>query len=153
MTVKEFLDSAYEMIPDGWFIAALTDRYIVDKWPLSRGLPDDIETKVLEARIFSASGEIRLSRTDIGKGFSYRAVFDAKEKRDSFDEVQYLDIDEKRGKTEEGKVYTTGGGSYQLPVNRMANAQIKIRYYLGKYPETGQARIEDWRIVEFMEGE
>ena len=152
MTVQDFLNSACERIQRGWVIAALTDEYIVDKWPLTKDILDGKDDKILEMRVFCNKGEMRLSRTDLGKDFSNRSIFDDKDNRDHFDEVQFLDIDEKVGKTGDGRVFSTGGGSYNLPVERITDAKIKIRYYLGKYTKTGQAMVEDWRAVEFMEG-
>ena len=152
MTVRDFLNSASERIQRGWVIAALTDEYIVDKWPLTKDVLDGKDEKILEVRVFCDNGEMRLSRTDIGKDFSDRNIFDEEDERDHFDEVQFLDIDEKVGKTETGRVFTTGGGSYNLPVERITDAKIRIRYYLDKYTKTGQAMVADWRAVEFMEG-
>ena len=151
MIVRDFLNSASERIQRGWIIAALTDEYIVDKWPLTKDILDGKDEKILEVRVFCDNGEMRLSRLDIGKDFFNRNIFDDEEVRDHFDEVQFLDIDEKVGKSGGGRVFTTGGGSYNLPVERITDAKIKIRYYLGKYAKTGQAIVEDWRVVEFME--
>ncbi len=154
MTVNEFTNQANDRIKSGWIIAALTDQYIVDVWPMKHDSISNKDEKILETRVFNMQGEMKLSRSDIGKVFSYRSVFDEddnKEGRDYFDEIQYLDIDESAGKSSEGKVTTTGGGSYYLPVGNIKDAKIRIRYYLGEYERTGQARIEDWRVVEFAE--
>lgn len=151
MTLKTYMDTAKEKISEGWIIAALTDEYIVDRWPLNAAIDED---KVLEIRVFSAAGEYKLSRSDIGRPFIDRKIFDegeSKDSRDSFDEVQILDTDETKGKDENGKVFATGGGKYKLPLDKIKDAKLRIRYYLGN-KDNGIARIEDWRVVEFMEG-
>ena len=151
MMIKEFIDKANAKIETGGAIVALTDEYIVDKWPMKVSF-DGKEEKILEFRVFSDKGEMKLSRTDIGKVFSEREIFDDEDTRDSFDEDQFLDIDEKAGRSDEGMVYATGGGKYNLPLERIKDAKLKIRYYLGKYSKTGQVRVEDWRVVGFVEG-
>ena len=136
-------------------MAALTDEYLVESWPIQGGLLNGKEEKLLELQIFGKQGEVKLSRSTIGQAFSFRSIFDEgeeKDTRDHYDELQYLDIDETVGKDAEGKVTTTGGGAFQLPVNNIHDVKIRIRYYLGKYEETGQSRVEDWRVVEFVEG-
>ena len=113
----------------------------------------DAENKILEIRVFSKAGEMKLSRPDIGSKFYFREIFDEgenKDERDHYDELQYLDIDEKAGVTSDGKVTATGGGTYMLPVSNIKDACIRIRYYFGKYSKTGQARVEDWRVVELV---
>ena len=150
-TVKDYTDTVREKIKNGKIIAALTEEYIVDNWPLSY---DINEEKVLEIRVFSEIGECKLSRSDIGRSFNYRELFDEGESRDSrdhFDEVQILDIDDTKQKDESGKVTATGGGKYKLPLNNLMDAKIRIRYYLGN-KDNGCARIEDWRVVGFEEG-
>ncbi len=155
MTVQEFLEQAKAKIETGGCMAALTDEYLVENWPIQEALLTGKEEKLLELRIFGKQGELRLSRSIIGQAFSFRSIFDEgveKDERDHYDELQYLDIDETAGKDAEGNVTATGGGSYRSPVNNIRDAKIRIRYYLGKYEETGQSRIEDWRVVEFVEG-
>ena len=155
MTLNDFLIKAKEEMPEGWIIAALTDEYIVDRWPLASDVLVGKDSKVLEIRVFGRKGELKTGRSDIGKDFSFREIYDEGEKkdeRDHYDEIQYLDIDDKVGVDDEGKVTATGGGKYKLPLAVIKDAKIRIRYYLGKYEETGQAKIEDWRVVELMEG-
>ena len=167
MNVTEFLTQCKGDIQRGYVIAALTDRYIVDRWPLAEGnWPDG--KKVLEIRVFNESGENKLVRGDVSESFRFRSISDATDGRDSFDEWQYLDIDTSKGRRreddktavmggehseKEGVVTTTGGGSFYFPfeqdVQPGQNARVCIRYYLGKYEETGQARVEDWRVVGF----
>ena len=155
MTVRDFLEQAKTKIETGGCIAALTDEYLVESWPQQTDFLTGKEEKILELRVFGKQGEMKLSRSTVGQELSFRSVFDEgedKDSRDHYDETQYLDIDETAGKNAEGKVTTTGGGTYQLPVDNIRDAAIRIRYYLGKYEETGQSRIEDWRVVEFVEG-
>lgn len=155
MTINDYMIRAKDAITDGWMIAALTDEYNVEKWPVHSDYFSGKENKVLEIRVFGKLGELKISRSDIGKEFHYRDIFDEGEKadtRDHYDEIQYLDIDEKINIDSDGKVTTTGGGTYKLPLSNIHDARIRIRYYFGKYEETGQARIEDWRVVEFVEG-
>lgn len=152
MTVNEFLEQAKSKIGSGGCIAALTDEYLVESWPLPEDFLGGKEEKLLEIRVFGEQGEMKLSRSTVGQDFRCRSIFDEDGESDSYDEVQYLDIDDKLGKDDNGRVTATGGGTYHLPVNNIRNAGVRIRYYFGKYEETGQSRVEDWRIVEFVEG-
>lgn len=159
---KEFLDKC-EDIKDGYIVAAMTDKYIVNKWPLIKN--DIVEEKLLEIRVFNKGMEAKLFRSDISKEFSYRLINDDKkiyetennkdlDYSDYFDDYQYLDIDTQRSKKSfenEKMVITTGGGSYHLPMKKMNDVMVKIRMYFGKYPDTGQARVFDWRVVDFVE--
>lgn len=138
--------------------------------------------KSLEIRIFNESSEYKVHRADIGHSFQMRNIIDekvdvdgenqpthveavfeslpavpedassleGKAEWDIFDEIQYLDIDSSKG-SDQGTVISTGGGKYNLPVENIKNPRIRIRHYIGKY-NSGQARVEDWRIVEFVEG-
>lgn len=152
MTVNEYISRVNQTIIKGWIIAALTDEYIVDEWPLREDELMSKEGRVLEIRVFNDTEECKLSRSDVGKEFAFRRICDSEDGRDSYDEVQFLDIDDKKGKDADGKVTATGGGTYKLPLSSIKDAKIRIRYYLGKYDATGQARVEDWRVVEFKEG-
>ena len=83
-------------------------------------------------------------------------------KKDSlhiWDELQYLDIDDKRtkeaiekGEIPKGTVFATGGGKYPLPVEKYKNAKIIIRNYMGEDPDAGELFVEDWRMVGLIEG-
>ena len=154
--VKDFLDEAKNTIEEGYIIAALTDEYIVDYWPSEKYQEIvDREELVLEIRVFDNGSEMKISRGNIGSAFKERRISDKEkdmEKIDIFDEVQYLDIDDTK-EMKDRMVKTTGGGKFKLPLNKKENAKIRIRYYLGKYERTGQARVEDWRVVGFEEGE
>lgn len=114
--------------------------------------------KVLEIRVFDENRELKLVRSDIAKPFVVRCIDDApfgppksydRNYSDFYDEWQILDIDEIKGRDAKGRVTATGGGKYFLPLGVLSNACVRIRYYLGKYEETGQARVEDWRVAEF----
>ena len=148
MTKSEFLTKCAD-IEKGWMLASLTDDYIVDDWPSSVELD---ENKLLELRVFNEHCEHKLFRSAIDYDFDERTISD-KDYDDHFDEIHYLDIDTTKG-IDDGKVTTTGGGQYKLPrkfnKDNINNARVKIRYYLGRYPKTGQARVEDWRVVEFL---
>lgn len=149
-TVREFLEKSAVM-NNAWVIASLTDQYVVDQWTEhSSQVLEGKADNVLEIRIFSSECEYKLIRSDIGKAFTERVIDDRTERRDHFDELQYLDIDWSRPLDAEGRVSTTGGGKFKLPIETKGRAKIKVRYYLGQYPETGQARIEDWRVAEFI---
>ena len=136
----------------GFFIAALTDEYIVDSTDhMSEHALDKKSGKLLEIRVFNEMAEYRLFRGDIGSDF-YERILSDDDAGDTFDEVQYLDIDDSVDLLG-GMVQSTGGGKYHLPFDKKKNAGIRIRYYLDRYETTGQARIRDWRAVEFVEGQ
>lgn len=158
MTFEEFSKKASEKIDKGFIAASLTDEYILDYWPMKHSLLEGKENKILEIRIFNPEMEWKLFRTDVFKEFLFRKI-DAdsdceKNKEDYFDQEQYLDIDTVRSKAtfaKDGTVFATGGGEYYLPMDRMQDVKVKIRYYLSKSPQ-GHARIKDWRLVELTEG-
>ena len=159
--VKDFLEKAKPMT-DGFLTASLTDEYIVDYWPQMRGYTaegelqtlEGKEDKILEIRIFNTEQERKLFRGDIGRKFQERLAGDFTEinAKEYYDELQLLDIDEKRSKgsfEQMGRVVTMGGGSYYLPLASTEGARAHIRYYLSKYETSGQARVCDWRLVSF----
>ena len=174
ITAKEFLDICKREIPDGFVVAALSDQYIVSKWPMNKPLskkdPFENESKIREIRIFNARQENKLVRRGVSnpaeaedmasKAFLFRRIVDDDNLTEDayYDEWQYLDIDVPKGFDGDGKVTTTGGGKFYYPLDPEVdaegarpseNAKVGIRYYLGQYPETGQARVEDWRILGF----
>ena len=129
------------------FIAALTDEYIVENASNLKASLTGKEEKVLEIRVFNEKREYKLFRPQVEVDFSERVCEDTGE---FFDEIQYLDID--TSKSSPGNViYSTGGGKYNLPLQKIKDAKVRIRYYLDQYNETGQARVCDWRIVELTE--
>ncbi len=154
MNVTEFLNTARDM--KGYLIAALTDRYLVDYWPMQNATLEGLEDKVLEIHIFNKEQERRLFRSDISGEF-YSSVIkeEAGGNAEYYDEYQYLDIDDTRvNHAPNGgfNVQATGGGEYFLPMDHSKNACLQIRYYLEKYPQTGQSRVYKWRLVDFVEG-
>ena len=151
ISVFEFLEKHNDMSSPCWIIAELTDEYIVDTWPMKNNSFEKKGDKVLEIRIFNDKEEHKLFRTDIGKTFKERTISDVDNELDTITEEQYLDIDEKKG-FKDGIVTATGGGRYNLPLSDTRDARIKIKYYLRKSADTGMAQIEDWRLVEFVEG-
>lgn len=100
---------------------------------------------LLELRIFNKEGEIRLFRTNIFENSFYVRYADETNKTedDYFVQKQYLDIDST--KNESGKVRTTGGGEYPLPIdlNGKKDAYITIYNYVKYYEKTGQAYVYD----------
>ena len=163
MGIDQYFEECQRRVEDGYIIAALTDEYFVGYWP-DKGDNEkhnyDNADKVLEIRVFNRDRELKLTRGDISEEFLCRCIDDANPSaagydlryEDSYDEWQILDIDETKGKDAKGRVTATGGGKYYLPLGKTENAQILIRYYLGRYKETGQARAEDWRVVTFENG-
>lgn len=161
-TYKDFLNKCLD-VETGYVVAAMTDRYVVNTWPLTED--EIVEEKLLEIRIFNSGMEAKLFRSDISKDFSYRMIDDEKKMyetdtdreldySDYYDECQYLDIDTQQSKTsfEMNKmVKTTGGGLYRLPMDKMDDVMVQVRMYFEQYPKTGQARVFDWRIVDFVE--
>lgn len=135
----------------GYVVAALTDEYIVDRWPMSEDLSEK-EEKILEVRVFNEEKEIKLFRTDIGKKFKDLRILDDSElygKFESFEQEQYLDIDTKRSVCDDGYVFTTGGGNYRLPFGYSEESKVIIKYYMEEEPDSGMARIADWRVAGF----
>ncbi len=152
MEFDKFIESIDIEEGNGWILASLTDEYYVSSWSREALIEIDKE-KLLEIRVFNEVVEHKLYRANIDNEFIARSIKDV-DYNDYYDEVQYLDIDATKG-VKNGFVTTTGGGVYKYPIqgsNKIDNAKVRIRYYLGKYEETGQARIEDWRVVEFLEG-
>ena len=149
MTLQEFIEK--NMAESGYVVASFTDRYVVDCWPTQE--PMD-EKKLLEIRVFNEDMESKLFRSDLGKQFLLHEVNDREEKRDYMDDWQYLDIDTKKSEesfTKNGRVFTTGGGMYKLPIGKMENAGVLVRSYFEKSKETGMARISGFRLVTFGE--
>lgn len=161
-TMEQFWSCAGE-IGKGFIFAMLTDEIIWESWPLepdARKMFQEKEEKLLDVRVYDSKREVRIFRSDIGRAFRGRSLNDEKEtpdEQDYFDEEQYLDIDDKASEklfVSEGKVQTTGGGKYHLPLPGFRNAKIQIRNYLGYYEESGQAYVKDWRIMGlFQEGD
>ena len=153
MEFDKYIESIELNDGDGWILASLTDDYYVNTWSKD-ALKKIDKDKALEIRVFNENIEYKLFRASIDRDFSERTLGDS-EAENYYDEIQYLDIDTTKKISEDGIVTTTGGGKYKFPFDnskKTDGARVKIRYYLGQYEETGQARIEDWRVVEFLEG-
>lgn len=126
--------------------------YIVcsDKIFWTNGELDDVDiNKLKELRIFNANGEYRLLRPNLGVSF-FERVIQSDAKLDYFDQWHYLDIDG-TSINDDNTVSTISGGKYRLPVTASANLLIKIRNYVAYDEKSGQARVNDWRLVEFGE--
>ncbi len=158
ITWSEFLKK-YEKYPEpgfsGYLAGALRDKYIftaVNKGkPEMYALDEKMGEKALELRFFNRTEEIKLFRTSIDQDFFLRHITEENEIEDHMDEIQYLDIDTKKGIDTLGTVRTTGGGAYYLPEGLRANINdlaVWMRSYFGAYPESGHARVTDWRLVD-----
>lgn len=149
---KEYLEKANE-IQDGYIVAALTDEYIVDKWPMKAASLEGKEARILEVRIFNFERELKLIRADISSDFYYRDSIDLdKQELDSYVEKQYLDIDTTKKKDSQGRVTATGGGKFFLPLEKIDDAYLELKIYLSKYENSGQVRVCDWRLMDLKEG-
>ena len=71
---------------------------------------------------------------------------------DYYVEKQYLDIDTTKPKDSQGRVTSTGGGKYYLPLKRIDDAYLELIIYLSKYESSGQVRVCDWRMMDLKEG-
>lgn len=135
------------------FVAQYTDKFDIGIWN-----ENTIENtnKLLELRVFDNKKEWKLFRSDLGKDFYSRYEDDTgkNEGVDYFDEIQLLDIDISRSKKAPGVMYTTAGGSYNLPkdIEYLDRAAIRVRHYFGVDNESGQAFIIDYRLVDFGSG-
>ena len=117
---------------------------------LNKNLPD--EDKLLEIRCFDDDGEFHAVRSTINID-----KFDAREINNDgfydgfFDEEHFLDIDSaKTKKSNDGWIYATGGGRYNLPVQ--SAQKLVVRYYY-KFDDNGIARKCDWRLMRFRKEE
>lgn len=146
----------------GYCFFMTTEECLFDYWEGHYDFSSGFSENLLEARIFNETCEYKLMRTDIGRTFSVRVITAEDEKEgkrygDYYDQKQFLDIDNKNSREsfrQNKCVSTTGGrGQYKLPIDEFdENAQLTVRYYIDHYPETGQARIFDWRIVSIDGG-
>lgn len=134
-----------------FFIAQYTDKFDIGIWN-----ENTIENtnKLLELRVFDKDKEWKLFRSDIGKDFSYRLQGEVDNKGegvDYFDEIQLLDIDTKRPSKDSRKMCTMAGGEYNLPkyIDDLDRAAIIVRHYFGVDNESGQAFVQDYRLVDF----
>ena len=153
--IEKVLNEINEDFPDAtgstFFVAQYTDKFYVGIW--NKDIIKNVN-KLLELRVFDKNKEWKLFRSDIGKDFIYRFQGEDDNKgegMDYFDEVQLLDIDTSRPEKDPGVMYTTAGGSYNLPkdIADLDWAAIRIRHYFGVDSESGQAFIIDYRLVDF----
>lgn len=175
--VKDRLGNILNNETRRYIYAAFTDKVILKHW-LGHDWQQTAEEEgfvfdnMLECRIFNEECEYRLARTALGEEWRRRIKIDEKtnetqDDKDYFDEQQYFDIDDtKHGAGEydanemisnctETAVFATGGGRYFIPVSlsETKNVMLKIRNYINYYEETGQAYVEDWRLVNIGQAE
>jgi len=157
MNLNDFYKDADE-IKAGYMMALFTDKIELTSWPDGRMKLAAAEDRLLEVRVFDRDREIKLFRSSIGSEFKKRLKDDREDtEKEYFDETQYLDIDMNRSKASfavDKTVYTTGGGKYTLPIEGdIRDCKVRIRYYLSRYEDSGQARVSDWRVVGWCEDE
>lgn len=145
-------------IEDGYAVMMFTDRFFIDRYPLSTENEAFLQTafadKLLDMRIFNKAAEYRLFRGDVGRKIQFREARDMD--KDFYDELQYFDIDYRRSAVsfaDKKLVCAAAGGYYKLPLDSFQDVQIRIRNYVDYEPDTGQAYIKDWRLVEFCKAE
>lgn len=155
--IEKVLNEINKDFPDGtdspFFVAQYTDKFDIGIWNKNI-IKNEYKNKLLELRVFDKSKEWKLFRSDIGKDFSHRCQREDHNKEegvDYFDEVQLLDIDTSRSSKAPGIMYTTAGGSYNLPkdIADLDRAAVRVRHYFGVDNESGQASIRDYRLVDF----
>ena len=112
-------------------------------------------SRLLDIRLFDEQREIRLFRSNIGMDFHFKYIDDSLDypdnKKDYYDDVYYLDIDDTYNNRDNDIVRATGGGKYELPIENKKNAGIKMRYYIQKNEVSGIAEVVDSRAVKFVE--
>lgn len=148
---KAGFHQALTRLGEGYMIAMLTDRLYIQV--LGQETPDgeELYEKAVEIRMFNEEEEVKWFR-GADRKLQCRIRNDREDRPDPlffWDEWQYLDIDGQRSKPEEGIVYATGGGSYELPLNDYKDVRIRIRNYLEYEEDTMQLYISDWRVVGF----
>lgn len=141
------------------YIAILSDK--IDCGTVSEGKLVSADTgnepdlnKLLELRVFNENREYRAYRDNLSElSFEERIVSDDPKKYSScYDELQYLDRDDKRI-TAEGKgneLFATGGGRYFLPEKAIKKRKVLVRTYL-KADDYGMEYAADWRIVGYRD--
>jgi len=136
-TIEE-LKSELAMIEleNAYVVASFVDNYLVEKWidTEKEKILNNV-SKILELRVFNKEKELKYMRTDISKNFYFRCSEEWT--RDTFEEVQLLDVSLKTVK------------NLMKILPEEGYPAVRICYHLGKYETTGQARVEDWRIVGF----
>lgn len=141
-----------EHIHNGYAVMCYTDRFSVAKYPFDSNAEKEWKKnfhKLLDCRIFDKDSEVHMMRGDIGRAFTSRTITDNEEKRDYYDDEQFLDIDAKRSEKlfqSSHRVRATGGGEYFLPLDSYKDAKAVIRNYIS-YDDIRQAYISDWRLA------
>ncbi|MCR4902766.1 MAG: hypothetical protein K6A23_07905 [Butyrivibrio sp.] len=141
-----------------YFIAYQTDKFLSGS--KETGSLDGIEwERILEIRLFSESKEFLARRTMIGVNnpFQWRIASEEGLKKDEFIiKYQTLDIDSthtSRGESGNLQLMTTGGGKYELPIEKGMTA-VKVISYVSYSEKDGMAFIYDNRLAGFVkEGE
>lgn len=152
---------------NAFVVASLTDEYIVDTWPMRNATLEGKEEKLLEVRVFNDKKEVKLFRSDVGiQSFGLRIIDDDNlpedwdclmytaddqgNSRKDYQE-QYLDVNTDTSPVGKTMVRTTGGGYFYLPVDEPRDAQIKIKHYVKRDPDSGMAILVDWRAAGIKE--
>lgn len=136
-----------------YFVAYQTDKFISGR-NTSAALSQIDSKKLLEIRLFSEIKEILVRRTMIGAKhrFQWREASEEGLLNDEYVErYQTLDIDKTKtcpGLNGNLQLMTTGGGKYELPIDKNYNS-IRVISYIG-YDESGMAYIYDDRLAGFV---
>ncbi len=139
-----------------FYVAYQTDKFLAGK--KQQDSLDRIDVcKLLEIRLFSGRKELLITRSMIGQdsGFQWRVASEDNLTSDEYIErVQTIDVD--TGKTRLGEfgnysLMTTGGGAYELPIEK-GHDGIKVVSYIGYKEDDGMAYIYDNRLAGFVKG-
>ena len=125
---------------------------------IEKGVPDPLINDLqylLEIRVYNETEEFHAVRTAMGKQFKWRIASEG-DMDDSVyfvTETQLLDIDQKKGVTQDGAnsiFHATGGGKYPLPVPQNTDSIELIDYF--RYDKFGNLQFADFRIKRFYCG-
>lgn len=143
------------LVEDGYsnFVAYQTDKFISGR-STAAALSQIDSKKLLEIRLFSEKKEVLARRTMIGAEHKFQWR-EASEEGLSNDEyvISYQTLDIDRTKTSLGlngnlRLMTTGGGKYELPIDKNYDS-IKVISYID-YDKSGMAYIYDDRLAGFV---